>query len=408
MLLHDNLRQKTQKTFITLYLIIYSVFFITNFLDTTMFRLPQVVANVFAIMLQLGFGLVVSKILIIDKHKKEEILLYVFLAICLIGTVVHTGYVFLAFDLVLILGAKDVPFEKLVKLNCAIAGTLLVITMVSSQVGLVENLVYIRDGTSRYSFGINYPTDFTAHIFFIVMGYCYIRKEKLSFFDLTAILGLSIFSYIFCDARTNALCLLLTFVVFLYLKVKNLISDKKGSKYIMNPKCSKILAFSMPICAFFFIGLTFFYHFQRSNNIISIINNLVSGRFLLGSIGFEKYGIHLFGSSFQMFGYGGSTTPPNVYFFLDSSYVLILIRYGILVFITVMIIYVMSSLHAVKQEDITLLWILTLVAIQCMLEHHLLEIAYNPFLLFVLSKKFSRDQEDSSSRNDIRDSMSES
>lgn len=394
MLINDNIRQNMQKIFIAIYLIIYSVFLLTNFLDTTMFNLPQSVDNTFLNLLQLGFGLVVSKVLLIDKHNKNEMFLYLFLAVCFIGAFIHTGYVLLVLDLFLILGAKNVPFEKLVRIYCAIAGGLLVITMISSQLGLVENLVYIRDGISRYSFGINYPTDFTAHIFFIVMGYCYIRKEKLSFFELTAILGLSAFSYIFCDARTNAICLFLTFVVFSYLKIINLISDKKGSKYIMNPICSRILAFSMPLCAIFIIGSTFFYHFQKSNNIISTINNLVSGRLLLGSIGLEKYGIHLFGNVFQMFGLGGSTTPPDVYFFLDSSYVLILIRYGILVFIAVMVIFVLSSMRALKQKDTVLLWILTLIAIQCMIEHHLLEIAYNPVLLFVLSKTLSRDQEE--------------
>ena len=92
-----------------------------------------------------------------------------------------------------------------------------------------------------------------------------------------------------------------------------------------------------------------------------------------------------------MFGYGGSTTPPSDYFFLDSSYVLILIRYGILIFLAVLIIFVFSSLRAEKQKNIALLWILTLIAIQCMTEHHLLDIAYNPFLFLIFSETVSED-----------------
>jgi hypothetical protein len=340
-------------------------------------------------MFELALIFIGIKVFLIDKHSKKEIWFCVFLAVCFLGTCLHTGYIFLAAVLLLILGVKNVPFKRLIQLYCAIAGTLLVITMVSSQVGLVENLVY----GSRISFGIIYPTDFTAHIFYLVMGYCYLRKEKLTYSELAGILGLSVFSYMFCIARTNAICLLLTFAVFLYLKIRNRVSDKNGSHYVMNPKYSRILVFSMPICAFFFISLTFLYNDQTSNFILTTINSLVSDRLRLGSIGLERYGIHLFGSTFQMVGWGGSATYPKAeYFFLDSSYVLILIRYGIMVFLAVTTVFVLSSLRAEKQRDNYLLWILTLIAIQCMIEHHLLEIAYNPFLFYIFSKTVSGDK----------------
>jgi hypothetical protein len=392
--------EKGQRLFRAFYLIIYSVTLVKTFLDTTMFRIPWPDLTE-VILLELTIIFIIPKILLLDKHSTKEIWLFILLAVCFLGAFIHTGYGFLLCNLILILGAKNVPFKKLIRVYCTIAGTLLVITMVSSQVGLVENLVYIRNG-SRISFGFNYPTDFTAHIFYLVMGYCYLRKGNLAYPGLAGILGLSVFSYIFCDAKTNALCLLLTFGVFLYLKIRNRISAKNGCLYVLNPKCSRILTFTMPICALCFISLTYLYHDQTSNTILTTINNLVSGRLQLGSIGLERYGIHLFGSAFQMIGLGGSTTPRVGYFFLDSSYVLLLIRYGILMLLAVMIIFVRSSLRAEKQKDVALLWILALIALQCTIEHHLLEIAYNPFLFLIFSETVSGDQNDHGLINTVK------
>jgi hypothetical protein len=399
-LLDHYKHKKKKELFIAFYLIIYSLFLIKTFLDTTMFKISWPDITLF-ILFELAIIFIGTKVLLIDKHSKNEMLFSIFLAVCFLGTYINTGYISLIAVLILILGAKDAPSRKLIQLYCVIAGIILVITILSSQVGLVENLVY----GSRISFGFNYPTDFTAHIFYLVMGYCYLRKEKLTYPELAGILGLGIFSYVFCVARTNAICLLLTSAVFLYLKIRNHVSDKKGSPYVMNPKISRILVFSMPICAFLFIGLTFLYHYLPNNSILMTINSIVSTRLHLGSTGLELYGIHLFGSAFQMVGFGGSTTPPEDYFFLDSSYVLLLIRYGIMVFLAVVTIFVASALRAEKQKDNYLLWILMLIAIQCMIEHHLLEIAYNPFLFLIFSDTVSGDKDEWALINRIKSKL---
>lgn len=374
-----------QEIFIALYLILYSTFLTYNFLGTTMFKIPYIETSEL-IMFELALIIIGIKIMLIDGHSKKETLLFIFLTVSFLGAVVYTGYGFLAIPLLFILGAKNVPFKKTIQLFCIITGSLLLITILASQLGLVENLVYTRGAHTRISFGFIYPTDFTAHIFYLVMGYCYLRKEDLTYPELAVILGLSVFSLVFCYAKTNAVCLLLTFIVFLYLKVRS--GDRYNDATIS--KCSKVLVFSMPICAAMIIGLTLLYYYLPINSFSITFNHLLNNRPMLGSIGLERYGIHLFGSAFQMVGFGGSTVSRVDYFFLDSSYVLMLIRYGIMVFASVITIFVLSSWRAAKQKDYTLLWILALISLQCVMEHHLLEIAYNPFLLLVFANTFGQ------------------
>lgn len=378
--------QKYQTFFIDAYLVIYSIWLIVFFLNTTMFQIKYPDFAGF-VLLEVTIIIVMIRIIMFNKLSKAELWFFTFLIISFVGSFIYSGYVFLLPVLFIILGSKNIPFKKLLQIYCTISGVLIVLTVIASHIGLVENLIYERNG-QRISFGFIYPTDFTAHIFFFVMGYCYLRKNRLSYLELIGILGLSIFSYVFCDARTNTTCLILTFVVILYLKICNRISKKRDNESNVNPITCKILVFSMPICALFMILMTFLYYKLPDSNISIAMNRFVNNRLYLSSMGLERYGVNLFGSAFQMFGFGGSTTPPESYFYLDSSYLLILIRYGLLVFLSVMAIFVKSSIAAKNQNDITLLLILSIISLQCMIEHHLLDIAYNPFIFMIFSQNY--------------------
>ena len=81
-----------------------------------------------------------------------------------------------------------------------------------------------------------------------------------------------------------------------------------------------------------------------------------------------------------MIGNGGTTKESANYFFLDCSYIKIALEYGILLLGIVLIIYCMIGFRARLEQDWVLLWILAIVAVQCMIEHHMLDISYNPFL----------------------------
>lgn len=376
-LMPGNIHKWTSKLYVTMYALILAI----TCLRTTMFNIPWPL-KFMQITLVMVF-IVTSPKMVLDRLNTHELVLYLFIFFSFLGSFAQNGYMLLLFPLPFILGAKNLPFRTILHIFCVVTGAILVITMVFSQLGLVENLVY----GNRISFGFVYPTDFAAHIFFFVLAYCYLRKDRLTYIELAGILGLSIFTMIFNHARTNSICLFLTFAVFLYLKVKTEVSSRKGTDYKMNPNLSKVLVMSIPICAALIIGLTVLYHYWPSNAYLITLNNLLSTRLHLGSLGLERYGIHLFGSPFAMVGFGGTLINPGTkYFFLDSSYVLMLIRYGLLVFISVVGMFVYNSWRAFKQNDYILLWILALISLQCVMEHHLLEIAYNPFLLLAFSQ----------------------
>ena len=56
-----------------------------------------------------------------------------------------------------------------------------------------------------------------------------------------------------------------------------------------------------------------------------------------------------------MQGNGGSTETPLNYFFLDSSYISILLQYGLIMFVMILILWGIIGLRARKEKDWVLL-----------------------------------------------------
>ena len=115
-------------------------------------------------------------------------------------------------------------------------------------------------------------------------------------------------------------------------------------------------------------------------------DGLISRRIGWAHIALERYGFFSWsGQTIPMVGNGYSSVPPEDYFFIDSSYINVLLTKGALILFAALAALVKGSFAQKKQEAWERLWILVLVAIHCFMEQHLVEIAYNPFLFLLLA-----------------------
>ena len=78
-----------------------------------------------------------------------------------------------------------------------------------------------------------------------------------------------------------------------------------------------------------------------------------------------------------MEGMGGSLKHTKPYFFIDCSYLFILLRYGILFLGIVFVVYGIICYKC--WEDTALMLAILLLAVSSAIDQHLLEEAYNPF-----------------------------
>ena len=291
---------------------------------------------------------------------------------------------FLVYSMLLVL-LVNVDMKVVLRNYVVVAGILVVGVFLLSLIGMIPNLQYNRAGVIRNSFGFIYPTDFASHCFYLFLAVSYLLKDK--FIWTRSLFGVLLSAFIikYCDARLNALSILLATVIFIYF-------------YYSNGKKLKIFAL-LPYSAVVFASVVTYlsYKFSWSNPFLVSINKLITGRLALGRNAFDTFGVHLFGTrNVQFIGSGGKTESVIGYNYVDSSYVQMLFTYGIVPVVLLLIIYVVASRKQYKDGQYLLVAILSLIAFNCMIEAFWFVPTYNifMFLLFTtntFSKKESND-----------------
>ena len=292
---------------------------------------------------------------------------------------------FLVYSMLLVL-LVNVDMKVVLRNYVVVAGILVVGVFLLSLIGMIPNLQYNRAGVIRNSFGFIYPTDFASHCFYLFLAISYLLKDK--FIWTRSLFGVLLSAFIikYCDARLNALSILLATVIFIYF-------------YYSDGKKLKIFAL-LPYSAVVFASIVTYlsYKFSWSNPFLVSVNKLITGRLALGRNAFDTFGVHLFGTrNVQFIGSGGKTESVIGYNYVDSSYVQMLFTYGIVPVVLLLIIYVVASRKQYKDGQYLLVAILSLIAFNCMIEAFWFVPTYNifMFLLFTtntFSEKESNDQ----------------
>ena len=350
----------------------------TTMLDRTFFQVK--VNFLFLVVLLLGLRFL---------YKMRVSYKYLILSILLLlsGVLVYfqtNRLNFLVYSMLLVL-LVNVDMKVVLRNYVIVAGILVVGVFLLSLVGMVPNLQYNRAGVIRNSFGFIYPTDFASHCFYLFLAISYLLKDK--FIWTRSLFGVLLSAFIikYCDARLNALSILLATVIFIYF-------------YYSNGKKLKIFAL-LPYSAVVFASIVTYlsYKFSWSNPFLVSVNKLITGRLALGRNAFDTFGVHLFGTrNVQFIGSGGKTESVIGYNYVDSSYVQMLFTYGIVPVVLLIVIYVVASRKQYKDGQYLFVAILSLIAFNCMIEAFWFVPTYNifMFLLFTtntFSKKESND-----------------
>lgn len=338
--------------------------------------------------------MVALKCILVDKYNIKRFLLM--LMLLMLGGITWIASRRGAFldVIVLMVGAANIKPKQIVKLYTVCASVFLAVAFVCSISGIIVDYTtyrvmnMIQIGTrERHSFGINYPTDFAAHVFFIYISYYYLRygKRKIKLLDYVIAAAIIVFLDFYCDARFSEVLIGLSLVLFTLADYKPRLFDKKLIK--------TAVLWVFPLSAIFTIGVTTLYK-SSSALWILIDQMLFSKRLSIGSRMLSKHGISLFGQEILMQGLGFKVSGYDTSIgttYLDSSYMQLYLLYGL--FATVFIIVIsMMCCHKVNQENDTIMkCIVLLLAISCILNQYLLIISYNPFIIvfgaYVLSKR---------------------
>lgn len=376
-----------------LILVLYALFLAEAFLRTTTFRIlwpeyfHEMLTGIMAMLL-------IVKITVKKPDDSVDRLVTAILTACFVAARIYSGYAVLGDIILLMLALKNISMERILKVFLVTISSLLLITVVASQNGMIENLVYLTgDGKVRNSFGVCYPTDFAAYFFWLGLAWVYFRNEKLRLTEIAGIVLAGAGVLKFCIARTSALCLLGIAFFALVLKIGQYGKEKGLISKLSVPKWIRMIpTLGIPGCAAFVIFLSYFYNPESAW--MQKLDTVLSTRLSLGRTAFDTYDVKWLGQYVAMRGNGGSSLPWRLgtYFFLDSAWMSVLMCYGILIFFCILLMYWFCAYRAAREEKYFIVLVFVMIAINAISEHHMMEICYNPFLFVLLAGDLSRDK----------------
>lgn len=377
-----NLKVTLLRNSEVVYLIGFSVYIITLILTyTTTFNIyidDKLVRNIKLV----SILLVLLKIYLLDRFKiKEIIVISLLLTLSMLYYIKFDDKIFI-YQTILLIGARNISFRKMLRLHFYLVLISVLLGFIGVAIGIIPNVLNIRGDISRYSFGSVYPTDFGARIFYLLVTLFYLKYKKMSLKYSVCFFIIAIFIYKFCDARNDvASIMLLTFISIV-------IARKQDIKKIFNIYKSKIIKFifiySVPISAISSITLTILYN--PKSKIFVFLNKLFSERLSIGRKAIDIYGIKLLGNKIVMHGWGGVHVNVKKYFFIDSSYLSILLQKGLILLVIICIGYVIYNKKKVNERDWILPIVIFCIAMNSIMEHHFIDILYNPFLLIFFTR----------------------
>ncbi|MDL2058283.1 polymerase [Limosilactobacillus reuteri] len=331
------------------------------------------------------------KILVFDNFKLWQLGLMSLIIILAIYSWRKSQITSLMVMVAYILSAKNIEFTKIVKRYFDVNFVMLIGVSIYSLLGIIKNLGFERNGIVRQALGIDYPTDLAAYVLYLALAYCFLKYDHLRWYNYFGLLFLAFILNLITNARLDVYTLVLSVIIFIIAK-RAQHTQNNFSRVIV----SNFWALSL-VLPYIYLLLTYYYN--PSNRIFSKLNDLLSGRLLFGHVALSRYGITMFGQHIQEQGWGGVQglkifkTAQFKYFFIDSTYIRLLVIYGVILAAFIVTTLVIISVRETLKHNYVFPAIILIITISSLIDQHLIEITYNPFLLALLADTYTKSTE---------------
>ncbi|WP_367342070.1 hypothetical protein [Limosilactobacillus sp.] len=376
-----------------LYFVAFIFGLVITFLQTTTFI--QFVSNhALTRLIYISLALLVAKLLCFDDHDIRQLLLdLVMMALLGCSWYLSQSLPMITMGL-FVITARNIDFHQIVQTYLTVGLIIFAVVIVSALVGIIPNIIFHRQDVVRLSFGIIYTTDFAAHVLSLVMAYCYLNFSKLNWRYYCCIVLIAIFIMKVCDARLDTACLLLIIPVIWFAQQAQ--RGNRGAQLV-----TKFYWGVTPIMAYATVMMAWLFNNQK--NWMLRLDQLVSGRLTISHQALGKYGISWFGQHLteRGWGFGAAHVNDQNYFFIDSSFMRMVIISGLVLGIIVVFWMTKISWQSIQAEDYALAAIIVILTISAMVEQHLLEIDYDPFLLAAYSIVYTSDRQSRMEKKNI-------
>ena len=317
-------------------------------------------------------------ILINIKNKKYSVnilLVYLFIFVVSVLTLKYSKARHFLIAILLFMPLYKTDINKMIKTSFVAHLLAFVMVFAATKIGLAENYIEITGSRTRDFLGFVYVSTPAFFFLYIFLLYINVKKEKLNYLDL--LLGVIINYYLYLKTDTKHPffvfnCIILLMVLFIFKpSLKNTVF-----KYI---KCDQMKRIPL-ICVLVSLGLCLY----NRNTAWNRLNDIVSGRLGLGRDAINYYGLSLFGQDVDLVGYTISNMNVENYNWVDSSYIIFMIKFGIVPLLLILVLYEEMINKSYKKNNIYLLISLITSLFISVFDFSLFDITVNifPYLAF--------------------------
>ncbi|MCW6664635.1 hypothetical protein NHG32_02950 [Aerococcaceae bacterium NML191219] len=299
----------------------------------------------------------------------------------LIVAIVTDNYLALLPLFAFIYSGYNVAFDKIIRISCIVSLICMGITQILYGLGYFYSVDAVRGLTVaegiRKSVGYTFVSFGSNYFFHVALMYVFVRKSAISWFE---ILGMAIINfYFYMETDTKAAfwlvnLLLVVWVIAKFCKIHRSSAIKKIERYAL-------LVSSLSI-----VFVTELYRWQPY--LLDKLNVALSGRLFEGAKAVDIYGYSLIGKRIEWVFYGDNPLYGESYLYADSSFVNIMLNYGMMTLVILIVgFYFIPYIY--KKNDIFYTIPFLFLVIHSIFDPQFMELYYNPFLL-ILGGLFSR------------------
>lgn len=356
-----------------LYQVALAIYLLINFLSATVIDIPE---NLTFYISTLSSILIMIKVMIVDDNKWSYKMNFILIIIIMYITGRYAGDFSFYYYSYFIVGALNVKFNDILKTFLLTVGGSLVLIVISTSMGIIPNIEIGRKNgaTLRYAMGTIFPTDTAARVFYLMLAYSMLKKFKLNIPEYISYVSITAITYFVTDTKLDMILMIMLILCSLVRKKLEEIFS------IIKPIYLKVLGL-----IFIFGNIFLAYIYSPKIAVLTKLNSILTGRLFYGHIAFKNYNVTMFGQYIYQNGWGGLNKKVVNYFFIDSSYVRLLMMFGVITFLLVMMLLIKMIDKFIKYQAYTLILGLIFVVISSSIDQHLVELSYNVIFLTMFS-----------------------
>lgn len=285
--------------------------------------------------------------------------------------------------LILCFSARNIEIKKIAEFTLKLEGILLLLVVLSSVVGIIDNYVEKSDRI-RYYLGFKYSLFPATLLFNLSALLIWLQKDRLKWWTIIFLFLLNALMFYFSQSRLAFGLLLLMLICATGLKVKKNSCCKKRKKFHF----AKILIFSYIICLLISLGATLSY--SNNSNFQNKINSTLGNRLALGQNSLRENSVKPFGEFIEMSGNGLNekgkrdlASTNGVYNYVDCMYIQILQDFGWVFTVLIIILMTIAMYQTYKKRDWYMLMICSILAAHGIIDDLIINVYYNTFWLII-------------------------